>query len=88
MYGTQTLNLSLDKGNIEALDTETTIETLTFFRGVIHQDQCCRFGVCGKTFAATKGAPFYRAHKPPEEVLWVMELLAYGYPSQAIVRVG
>ena len=41
-----------------------------------HQEQCYRCDVCGKTFAATKGTPFYRAHKPPEEVVLVMTLLA------------
>jgi transposase-like protein len=51
-----------------------------------HQEQRYRCDVCGKTFAATTGTPFYRAHKPPEEVVRVVTLLAYGCPPQAIVH--
>ena len=41
--------------------------------------------VCGKTFAETKGTPFYRAHKDHEQVVRVTTLLAYGCPPAAIV---
>lgn len=44
--------------------------------------QCKR---CKKTFSATKGSAFYRAHKPHELVLMVITLLAHGCPVQAIV---
>ena len=42
--------------------------------------QCKR---CKKTFSATKGSAFYRAHKPHELVLMVITLLAHGCPVQA-----
>jgi len=41
--------------------------------------------VCKQTFAETKGTPFYRAHKPHEEISRVVTLLAHGCPEQAIV---
>lgn len=41
--------------------------------------------VCEKTFAETKGTPFYRAHKPEAEIIQVVTLLAHGCPLQAIV---
>ena len=40
---------------------------------------------CGKTFSATKGTAFYRAHKEQEAVVQVLTLLAYGCPPRAIV---
>ena len=42
--------------------------------------------VCNKTFAETKGTPFYRARKPHELVIIVVTLLSYGCPVQAIVH--
>ena len=41
--------------------------------------------VCDKTFAETKGTPFYRAHKAHVTMGLVITLLAYGCPVQAIV---
>jgi len=41
--------------------------------------------VCGKTFVATRGTPFYRAHKEAATIQLVITLLAYGCPLQAIV---
>src|SRR5436309_9677332 len=40
---------------------------------------------CGKTFAASKGTPFYRLHKGAALFVCVVTLLAYGCPTQAIV---
>jgi transposase-like protein len=40
---------------------------------------------CGKTFSATKGTPFYRAHKDHAVLVTVVTLLAYGCPVPAIV---
>jgi transposase-like protein/IS1 family transposase len=53
----------------------------------IHSQKERRYkcAVCGKTFAETKGTPFYRAHKPHAEISIVVILLAYGCPLQAIV---
>jgi IS1 family transposase len=44
--------------------------------------QCRR---CAKTFSATRGTALYRAHKPHDEVVRVVTLLAHGCPAQAIV---
>lgn len=41
--------------------------------------------VCHTTFAATKGTPFYRAHKEHSVMTLVITLLAYGCPAAAIV---
>ncbi len=41
--------------------------------------------VCGKTFAATKGTPFYRLHKAADLMVIVLILLSHGCPVQAIV---
>jgi transposase-like protein len=41
--------------------------------------------VCGKTFAETKGTPFYRLRTAKDMVVVVVTLLAYGCPVQAIV---
>jgi transposase-like protein len=41
---------------------------------------------CGKTFAETSGTPFYRLHTEHTVVTWVVTLLAYGCPPQAIVQ--
>ena len=42
--------------------------------------------VCDKTFAETKGTPFYRLRTGKEVVVIVVALLAYGCPVQAIVK--
>ena len=42
---------------------------------------------CGKTFAETKGTPFYRLRTARDLVVLVVTLLAYGCLLQAIVMV-
>jgi transposase-like protein len=49
------------------------------------KQQRYRCTACGKTFAATKGTPFYRLRSATELVVTVVTLLAYGCPVQAIV---
>lgn len=53
----------------------------------VHSQKDRRFicSVCRKTFAATKGTPFYRLHKARELMLIVLTLLCHGCPLQAIV---
>jgi transposase-like protein len=41
--------------------------------------------VCGRTFAATHGTPFYRLHSQAALMLVVLTLLSHGCPLQAIV---
>ncbi len=48
-----------------------------------HQRYRCR--ECGKTFASTKGTPFYRLHHRAALFAQVVTLLAHGCPVQAIV---
>src|SRR5438093_1518037 len=43
----------------------------------------CR--TCGRTFAATKGTPFYRLKKGEGLVTLVLALLCHGRPIQAVV---
>ena len=43
----------------------------------------CR--TCGRTFAATKGTPFYRLHTAVDLVTIVLTLLSHGGPIPAIV---
>lgn len=50
------------------------------------QEKRYRCTVCDKSFAATKGTLFYRLRTDPQEVMWVIVLLAYGCPLQAIVQ--
>ena len=54
---------------------------------VVHSRKEARYQckVCGKTFAATTGTPFYRLRNPVELVTLVVTLIAYGCPVQAIV---
>lgn len=54
---------------------------------VIHSRQEARYRckVCGKTFAASRGTPFYRLRHSVELVTTVVTLLAYGCPIQAVV---
>jgi transposase-like protein len=40
---------------------------------------------CGKTFAATRGTPYYRLHHAAEMLTMVVTLLSLGCPLQAIV---
>jgi len=47
-----------------------------------HRYKC---SVCGKTFAETKGTPFYRLRHSQELVTRVVTLLSFGCPTQAIV---
>lgn len=42
--------------------------------------------VCGQTFTTSKGTIFYRLHTDPQILMWVVDLLAYGCPIQAIVK--
>jgi transposase-like protein len=42
--------------------------------------------VCSRTFAATRGTPFFRLQSPAELVLVVLSLLSWGCPVQAIVH--
>lgn len=51
-----------------------------------HKERRYRCQVCGKTFVARKGTPFYRLHKARELFVQVITLLAYGCPPQAIVK--
>jgi hypothetical protein len=44
-----------------------------------------RCAACGKTFAATKGTPFYRLHKDQSLLVCVVTLLTHGCPVQAVV---
>lgn len=49
------------------------------------QERRYKCHVCGKTFAETKGTPFYRLRTAKDVVVIVVTLLAYGCPVQAIV---
>ena len=59
-------------------------------KGNIHthswKDQRCICDVCKQTFATTTGTIFYRLRSDPQLVMWVIVLLAYGCPIQAIVK--
>lgn len=46
----------------------------------------CRCSVCGDTFSCRKGTIFYRLRTKPEIVILILTLLAYGCPTQAIVK--
>lgn len=50
-----------------------------------HQEQRFRCTTCGKTFAASKGTPFYRLHKDRSLLVIVITLLTHGCPPQALV---
>jgi transposase-like protein len=54
---------------------------------VIHSQQERRYQCkrCRRTFSATAGTALYRLHRPVEQVLLVLTLLAHGCPVQAIV---
>jgi len=49
---------------------------------VEHRYRC---SICGQTFAATKGTPFYRLRTAADLVTIVLTLLCHGWPLQAIV---
>jgi len=50
-----------------------------------HKEQRYRCTTCNKTFAASKGTPFYRLHKERSLFVIVITLLTHGCPLQAIV---
>lgn len=50
------------------------------------KEKRCHCTVCGQTFAVSRGTLFYRLRTEPQIVMWVIVLLAYGCPVQAIVR--
>lgn len=54
---------------------------------VVHSRKEARYRckLCGKTFAATVGTPFYRLHHPADWMVIVVTLIAHGCPLQAIV---
>jgi transposase-like protein len=54
---------------------------------VVHSRKEARYqcNICGKTFAATTGTPFYRLHHSSELMVIVATLIAHGCPLQAIV---
>jgi transposase-like protein len=59
-------------------------------KGNIHvhsqQDHRYRCAVCEHTFSGDKGTLFYRLRTDPKIVMQVLVLLAYGCPTQAIVK--
>jgi transposase-like protein len=59
-------------------------------KGNIHvhsqKDKRCICDVCQRTFTLTEGTIFYRLRTDPQIVMWVVVLLAYGCPVQAIVK--
>jgi transposase-like protein len=59
-------------------------------KGNIHvhsqKEKRCICEVCGQTFTTTRGTIFYRLRSDPQLVMWVIVLLAYGCPVQAIVK--
>jgi len=50
------------------------------------KDKRCLCEVCGQTFTTTTGTIFYRLRSDPQLVMWVIGLMAYGCPRQAIVK--
>jgi transposase-like protein len=50
------------------------------------KDKRCICNTCGQTFTTTAGTIFYRLRSDPQLVMWVIVLLAYGCPIQAIVK--
>ena len=59
-------------------------------KGNIHthslKEKRCICEVCGQTFTTTTGTIFYRLRSDPQLVMWVIVLMAYGCPVQAIVK--
>src|SRR3972149_1163474 len=54
---------------------------------VVHSRKEARYQckICGKTFVATTGTPFYRLHHSVELMVIVATLIAHGCPLQAVV---
>jgi len=54
---------------------------------VVHSRKEARYQckICGKTFAATTGTPFYRLHHSADSMVIAATLIAHGCPLQAIV---
>lgn len=50
------------------------------------REKRCHCNVCGQSFAISKGTLFYRLRTDPQIVMWVIVLLAYGCPVQAVVK--
>lgn len=50
------------------------------------KEKRCYCKVCGTTFSVSKGTLFYRLRTDPQMVMWVIVLLAYGCPVQAVVK--
>src|SRR5215208_6282628 len=50
-----------------------------------HTERRYRCTICGRTFAATTGTPFFRLKHAPDLVTLVLTWLCYGCPLQAIV---
>jgi len=59
-------------------------------KGNIHvhsqKERRCFCDVCQQTFTTSKGTIFYRLRTDPQIVMWVIVLLAYGCPVQAVVK--
>lgn len=59
-------------------------------KGNIHvhsqKEKRCICAVCQQTFTTSKGTIFYRLRSDPQIVMWVIILMAYGCPVQAIVK--
>ena len=53
---------------------------------IASKDKRCICDICGLTFATATGTIFYRLRSDPQLVMWVIVLLAYGCPIQAIVK--
>ena len=51
------------------------------------KEKRCVCDVCKETFTTSRGTIFYRLRHDPKIVMWVIILLAYGCPVQAIVMV-
>ena len=54
-------------------------------RVLSQKEQRYECAICGDTFAATKGTPFYRLHKAADLMRIVLTLLCHGCPIQGIV---
>jgi transposase-like protein len=50
------------------------------------KEKRCICSECEQTFATSKGTIFYRLRTEPQLVIWVIVLLAYGCPVQAVVK--
>lgn len=50
------------------------------------KEKRCYCKVCDTTFAVSKDTLFYRLRTDPQIVMWVIVLLAYGCPVQAVVK--